>query len=70
MSAMRQIRPEKQLLLAIQSAQNILARHVEPGCPNEKVTIDALLAVLDDQEVVEAVQDLDRKLARPPSDAD
>lgn len=60
--------PEKQLLLAIQSAQNILARRVEPGGgPDDKATIDALLTVLDDQEVVQAVLDLDRKLASPPT---
>lgn len=42
------IEAERQLL-ALQGAQNILARHVEPGGPTEKVTIDALLTVLDDQ---------------------
>lgn len=50
--------PEKRILLAIKSAQNILARHVEPGGPDAKATIDALLTVLDDEEVVEATQDL------------
>lgn len=49
--------PEKRILLAIKSAQNILARHVEPGGPDAKATIDALLTVLDDEEVVEATLD-------------
>lgn len=49
--------PEKRVLLAIKSAQNILARHVEPGGLDEKGTIDALLAVLDDEHVVQAVED-------------
>lgn len=48
---------EKRILLAIKSAQNILARHVEPGGPDAKATIDALLTVLDDDEIVEAMQD-------------
>jgi hypothetical protein len=58
--------PERCILLAIQSAQRILAHHVEPGGPDAKATIDALLTVLDDDEVVEATQDLGRRLADPP----
>lgn len=50
--------PEKRLLLAVKSAQNILARHVEPGGSDAKATIDALLTVLDDEDVVEATQEL------------
>src|SRR4051794_41297797 len=49
--------PEKRMLLALKSAQNILARHVEPGGPDAKATIEALLTVLDDEDVVEATQD-------------
>ncbi|MCK1577750.1 hypothetical protein [Bradyrhizobium sp. 174] len=52
--------PEKRILLAIKSAQNILAQHVEPGGRDHKATIDALLTVLDDEEVVAAVQELER----------
>jgi hypothetical protein len=37
------------LLLAIRSAQHILAHHAEPGGLNEEATINALLTVLDDQ---------------------
>ncbi|UPJ43940.1 hypothetical protein IVB40_07680 [Bradyrhizobium sp. 40] len=55
--------PEKRVLLAIRSAQNILAHHIEPGGPDNKATIDALLTVLDDEEVVAAVQELERTKA-------
>lgn len=52
--------PEKRVLLAIRSAQNILAHHLEPGGPDRRATIDALLTVLDDEEVLAAVQQLER----------
>lgn len=52
--------PEKRILLAIKSAQNILAQHIEPGGPDAKATIDALLTVLDDEDVVEASRDIAR----------
>lgn len=56
------VRSERRLLLAVQSAQNILARHVEPGGLDQRATIDALLTVLDDEEVVDAVHELGRSL--------
>ncbi|MHC4041608.1 hypothetical protein [Bradyrhizobium sp. 23AC] len=56
------LRSEKRVLLAMWGAQNILARHVEPGGLDERATIDALLTVLDDEEVVEAVRELERAL--------
>lgn len=56
------VRSEKRLLLAVQSAQNILARHVEPGGLDQSATIDALLTVLDDCEVVEAVHALEHRV--------
>jgi hypothetical protein len=49
--------PERRILHAIKSAQDILARHVEPGGPDAMATIDALLNVLDDTDVVEATHD-------------
>jgi hypothetical protein len=52
--------PEKRILQAIESAQNILARYVEPGPRDPKATLNALLNVLDDDEVVQAVLDLKR----------
>ncbi|PDT72261.1 hypothetical protein CO683_03815 [Bradyrhizobium ottawaense] len=56
------LRSEKRVLLAMRGARNILARHVEPGGLDERATIDALLTVLDDEEVVEAVRELERTL--------
>jgi len=52
--------PEKRVLHAVKSAQDILARYVEPGPRNAEETINALLDVLDDEEVVQAVLELDR----------
>lgn len=60
------ISSEKRLLLAIRSAQNILARHVEPGGLDQSATIDALLTVLDDCEVVDAVRELERSSRQRP----
>jgi hypothetical protein len=51
--------PEKRILLAIESAQDILAHYVAPGPRDAEKTIDALLNVLDDEEVVQAVLDMD-----------
>jgi hypothetical protein len=55
--------PEKRVLLAIESAQDILAQYVAPGKRNAEETMAALLTVLDDDEVVQAVWDLDPKRA-------
>ena len=51
------------MLQAIETAQDILARHVAPGPRNAEETIDALLNVLDDEDVVEAVRELSSKRA-------
>jgi hypothetical protein len=50
--------PEKRVLQAIGSAQNILALYLQPGPRDPKATINALLTVLDDDEVVQAVLNL------------
>jgi hypothetical protein len=58
--------PEKRVLLAIESAQNILARYIEPevGPHDAEATIDALLTVLDDKDVVAAVRELRLRIER------
>jgi len=45
--------PDKRVLKAVREAQDILARHVEPG-PR---TINKLLDVLDDEAVVQAIEE-------------
>jgi hypothetical protein len=50
--------PEKRVLQAIESAQTILALYLQPGPRDPKATINALLTVLDDDEVVQAVLNL------------
>jgi hypothetical protein len=48
--------PQLQILLkAVQDAQLALAEHIEPRGPDERTTINKLLAILDDRHVVAAV---------------
>ena len=48
--------PQLQILLkAVQDAQLALAEHIEPSGPDERTTINKLLAILDDRHVVAAV---------------
>ncbi|MFB6458671.1 hypothetical protein [Bradyrhizobium tunisiense] len=49
--------PDKRVLQAVQEAQGILARHVEPGPRDCEQTINQLLDVLDDEAVVQAIED-------------
>ena len=49
--------PDKRVLKAVQEAQGILARHVEPGPRDCDQTINQLLDVLDDEAVVQAIED-------------
>ncbi len=49
--------PDKRVLKAVQEAQGILARHVEPGPRDCDQTINQLLDVLDDEAVVHAIED-------------
>ena len=44
------------LFEAIERAQAILAAHIEPGGPDEKVTVNDLLETLDHEDVVAAVR--------------
>jgi len=50
--------PDKRVLKAVQEAQGILARHVEPDPRDCDQTINQLLDVLDDEAVVQAIEDL------------
>ena len=40
---------------ALETAQIILAEHIEPGGPSAETTVKRLLAVLDNEELVEAM---------------
>jgi hypothetical protein len=51
------MKPDKRVLKAVEEAQDILARHVEPGRRDCDQTINQLLDVLDDEAVVQAVED-------------
>ncbi|MBB4377271.1 hypothetical protein [Bradyrhizobium sp. SBR1B] len=52
---------EKQVLEAVDRAQAILARYVEPGDRDCERTVNDLLDVLDRDEVVAAVEELERR---------
>ena len=49
--------PERRVAKALEDAQGILARHVEPGPRDCEQTISRLLDVLDDEAVVQAPKD-------------
>ncbi|AWL93072.1 hypothetical protein CIT37_13325 [Bradyrhizobium ottawaense] len=49
--------PEQRVAKALEDAQGILARHVEPGPRDCEQTINNLLDVLDDEAVVQALKD-------------
>jgi hypothetical protein len=55
--------PEKRVAKALEDAQGILARHVEPGPRDCEQTINKLLDVLDDEAVVQALKD--SKMEKP-----
>lgn len=52
---------EKQVLEAVEQAQAILARYVEPGERDCERTINDLLDVLDRDQVVAAVEELEAR---------
>ncbi|MHC2276476.1 hypothetical protein ACVME8_003087 [Bradyrhizobium diazoefficiens] len=52
---------EKQVLQAVEQAQAILARYVEPGARDCERTINDLLDVLDLDQVVAAVEELEMR---------
>jgi len=53
--------PEQRVTKALEDAQGILARHVEPGPRDCEQTINKLLDVLDDEAVVQALNDSNEK---------
>ncbi|MHC2623946.1 hypothetical protein ACVIW2_005978 [Bradyrhizobium huanghuaihaiense] len=57
---------------ALEDAQGILARHVEPGPRNCEQTINKLLDVLDDEAVVQALKDskMEKPTTRVPDESE
>ena len=53
------MRAEEQVLRAVQQAQHVLARYIEPGPRDPEDTVKELLAVLDTNELAYAVAELD-----------
>lgn len=58
--------PEQRVAKALEDAQGILARHVEPGPRDCEQTINKLLDVLDDKAVVQALKD--SKMEKPTTE--
>ena len=58
--------PEQRVAKALEDAQGILARHVEPGPRNCEQTINKLLEVLDDDVVLQALKD--SKMEKPTTE--
>lgn len=58
--------PEQRVAKALEEAQGILARHVEPGPRDCEQTINNLLDVLDDEAVVQALKD--SKMEKPTTE--
>ena len=58
--------PERRVAKALEDAQGILARHVEPGPRNCEQTINKLLEVLDDDVVLQALKD--SKMEKPTTE--
>ncbi|MCP3395182.1 hypothetical protein NLM27_41295 [Bradyrhizobium sp. CCGB12] len=57
--------PEKRVTKAVEQAQSILARYVEPGPRDCENTISELMDVLDDEAVVEAVEETKMESRHP-----
>ncbi|BBO02015.1 MULTISPECIES: hypothetical protein [Bradyrhizobium] len=58
--------PERRVAKALEDAQGILARYVEPGPRDCEQTINKLLSVLDDETVVQALKD--SKMEKPTTE--
>jgi hypothetical protein len=52
------MKPEKRVTTAIEKAQDILAHYVEPGPRDCETTINQLMDVLDDTQLIEAVDEV------------
>ena len=53
------MRAEEQVLRAVEGAQHVLARYIEPGPRDAEKTVKELLAVLDTNELADAIAELD-----------
>jgi hypothetical protein len=53
------MRAEERVLRAVGQAQDLLARYVEPGPRDAEKTVNDLMSILDDSDLVEAVWELD-----------
>lgn len=53
------MRGEEQVLRAVEQAQHVLARYIEPGSRDAERTGKGLLAVLDTDELADAITELD-----------
>lgn len=58
--------PEQRVAKALEDAQGVLARYVEPGPRDCEQTINQLLDVLDDEAVVQALKD--SKMEKPTAE--
>jgi hypothetical protein len=52
------MKPDKLVADAVEKAQRILAEYVEPGPRDCEVTINRLMDVLDDGQLIEAVDEV------------
>jgi hypothetical protein len=52
------MKPQKRVTDAVEKAQDILARYVEPGPRGCENTINQLMDVLDDTQLIEAVDEV------------
>jgi hypothetical protein len=53
------MRAEERVLRAVELAQDVLAQYVEPGPRDAEKTVNDLMTILDDSDLVEAVWELD-----------
>jgi hypothetical protein len=54
------MRAGEQVLRAVQQVQHVLGKYIEPGPRDAEQTVKELLAVLDTNELADAVAKLDR----------
>jgi hypothetical protein len=50
---------------ALKNAQAVLCQYLEPGGPNENQTVKQLFGILNDQEVIRALEDSKRPRRQP-----
>jgi hypothetical protein len=49
------------ILEAVQAARKIIGRYIEPGQRNPHATIEDLLSVLDSEDLIAALERMDRR---------